>query len=468
MKKILALLILASIIYLAGCKLGPDFQKPDYNSPEKFRFDSLATDTVVNLQWWKLFNDPILDTLISTALKENKDVLVAAARIEAARVNVGYTNADQFPTLSYNVGASSGNYVGAKLPSSSNNFFAYPELSWEIGFWGKYRRLTEAAQADLLASSYGMRTIQISLISTVASAYFELLNNKEKLFIAENTLASRDSGLLIIEERYKWGIVAEIDLNQSQVQRAISAAAVPQFSRAISLSESSLSILLGQNPQAVKTVSKLLNMEFPPDIPVGLPSQLLERRPDIKQAEALLMAQNAQIGVAEAMRWPSLSLTGMFGVASNDLTTLTSGGFAWSASGSLLGPLFQFGKNKKRAEIARFQTEALLYEYESTVLQAFKDVEDALISIKTLKEELVAQEMRNKAALNALMLSENRYSLGETSYLEVLDSQRQSFDAELDHTQTRLNLLIEYIKLYKALGGGWLSPEQEQAANTVQ
>lgn len=468
MKKILALLILALIIYLSGCKLGPDFQKPDYNSPEKFRFDSLATDTVVNLQWWKLFNDPILDTLISTALKENKDVLVAAARIEAARVNVGYINANQWPTLSYNVGASSGNYLGAKLPASSNNFFAYPELSWEIGFWGKYRRLTEAAQADFLASSYGMRTIQISLISTVASAYFELLNNKEKLFIAENTLASRDSGLLIIEERYKYGIIAEIDLNQSQVQRAISAAAVPQFSRAISLSESSLSILLGQNPQAVKTVSKLLNMEFPPDIPTGLPSQLLERRPDIKQAEALLMAQNAQIGVAEAMRWPSLSLTGLFGVASNDLSTLTSGGFAWSAGGSLLGPLFQFGKNKKRAEIARFQTEALLYEYESTVLQAFKDVEDALISIETLKEELLAQEMRNKAALNALMLSENRYSLGVTSYLEVLDSQRQSFDAELDHTQTRLNLLIEYIKLYKALGGGWLSPEQEQAANTVQ
>lgn len=448
--------------------LGPDFQKPDYSSPEKFRFDSLATDTVVNLQWWKLFNDPILDTLISTALKENKDVLVAAARIEAARANVGYTSADQYPSLGYNVGATSGNYMGAKLPESSNSFFAYPELSWEIGFWGKYRRLTEAAQADLLASSYGMRTIQISLISSVASTYFELLKNKEKLLIAENTLASRDSGLLIIEERYKWGIVAEIDLNQSQVQRAISAAAVPLFSRAISLTESSLSILLGNNTQAIRTVSRLLNMEFPPDIPTGLPSQLLERRPDIKQAEALLKAQNAQIGVAEAMRWPSLSLTGLFGAASNDLSTLTTGGFAWSASGSVLGPLFQFGKNKKRAEIARYQTEVLLYEYENTVLRAFKDVEDALISIKTLKEELVAQDMRNKAALNALMLSENRYSLGETSYLEVLDSQRQAFDAELDYTQTRLNLLVEYIKLYKALGGGWLSPEQEQAANIVQ
>lgn len=468
MRKKIPIILISLIIYLSGCKLGPDFQKPDYRSPETFRFDSTATDTLVNLQWWKLFNDPILDTLISTALKENKDVLVAAARIEAARVNVGYTNADQFPTISYNVGATTGNYIGSKLPNSSNNFFAYPELSWEIGFWGKYRRLTEAARADLLASQYGMNTIQISLISSVASAYFELLNNKEKLLISENTLASRDSGLLIIEERYKWGVVAEIDLNQSQVQRAISAAAVPQFARAIALSESSLSILLGQNPQAVKTVSRLSNMEFPPDIPTGLPSQLLERRPDIKQAEALLMSQNAQIGVAEAMRWPSLNLTGLFGVASNELSTLTSGGFAFSAGGSLLGPLFQFGKNKKRAEIARIETEALLYEYESTVLQAFKDVEDALISIETLKEELVAQDMRNKAALNALMLSENRYSLGETSYLEVLDSQRQSFDAELDYTQTRLNLLNEYIKLYKALGGGWLSPEEEQTASTVQ
>lgn len=468
MKKIIPIILISLIFHLSGCKLGPDFQKPDYSSPEKFRFDSMATDTVVNLQWWKLFNDPILDTLISTALRENKDVLVAAARIESARANIGFTNADQWPSLTYNVGVTSGNFAGTKLPASSNNFFAYPQLSWEIGFWGKYRRMDEAAQADFLASSYGMRTIQLSLISTVASTYFELLSNKEKLFISENTLASRDSGLLIIQERYKWGIVAEIDLNQSQVQRAISAAAVPQFRRAIAITESSLSILLGNNPQTVKTVARILNMEFPPDIPIGIPSQILERRPDIKQAEALLMSQNAQIGVAEAMRWPSLSLTGMLGVASTDLSSLTSGGLAWSAGGSLLGPLFQFGKNKKRAEIARFETEALLHQYESTVLNAFKEVEDALISIETLKEELVAQEMRNKAALNALMLSENRYSLGETSYLEVLDSQRQSFDAQLDYTQTRMSLFSEYIKLYKAMGGGWLSPEEEQAANTVQ
>jgi outer membrane protein, multidrug efflux system len=464
MKKII-IFIFGISIFFSGCKLGPDFQKPDYKTPETFRFDSIQTDTIVNLYWWKLFNDPVLDTLIATALVENKDVLVAAARIESARSNLGYTKADQYPTISYSVGAGSGNYAGVKQSSSTNNFYAYPELSWEIGFWGKYRRLNEAAQADMLASEYGMRTIQMSLVASVASTYFDLLNNKEMLLISEQTLASRDSGLIIIEARYKWGVIAEIDLNQSQVQRAISAAAVPQYTRAVALTESTLSKLLGNNPGAIQTVSTLLEMKFPPEIPTGLPSQLLERRPDIKQAEAQLMSQNAQIGVAQAMRWPSLNLTGLLGVASTDLSALTTGGMAWSAGGSLLGPVFQFGKNKKRVEMARFETEALLLEYESTVLQAFKDVEDALISIETLKDELIAQEMRYKAATNAEMLSDNRYSLGETSYLEVLDSQRQSFDAQLYYTQTRTNLLSAYIELYKALGGGWLSEEEEAAAN---
>ncbi len=463
MKKIL-LLTLGISIFLSGCKLGPDFQKPNYKSPDKFRFDSLPTDTIVNLEWWKLFNDPVLDTLIITALNENKDVMVAAARIESAKANIGYTNADQWPTIGYSVGAGRGNFMGAKQPSTTNNFFAYPELSWEIGFWGKYRRLNEVAQADLLASEYGMRTIQLGLISSVAGTYFQLLNNKAKLNIAKNTLASRDSGLLIIEARYKWGVVAEIDLNQSQVQRAISAVAVPQYKRAIEQTESTLSILLGNSPGTITTKLKLVDMDFPPDIPTGLPSQLLERRPDVKQAEALLMSQNAQIGVAEAMRWPSLSLTGLLGVASSDLSSLTTGGLAWSASASLLGPIFQFGKNKKRAEMVRFETEALLHDYENTVIQAFKEVEDALVSIQTLREEMIAQQMRYVAAINAERLSDKRYLLGETSYLEVLESQRQSFNAQLDFTQTRMTLLSSYVELYKALGGGWLSPEEEKTA----
>lgn len=464
MKKIIYYILTLSI-FITGCTLGPDFQKPSYNSPEKYRFNPEEVDTIVNLHWWKLFKDPVLDTLIAKALQQNKDVLIAAARIEAARLNVGYTAADQYPSLSYSVGAGTGNYMGVKQAKVTDNFFAYPELNWEIGFWGKYRRLTESAQAELLASEYGMRTIQMSLISTVASAYFNLLSNKEKLLISESTLASRDSGLLIIEARYNWGVIAEIDLNQSQVQRAISAAAVPQYKRAVAQSENVLSILLGENPREIITNTDIIKLDFPPEIPTGLPSQLLERRPDIKQSEAILMSQNAQIGAAEAMRWPSLNLTGMLGVASSELSSLTTGGLAWSAGGSLLGPIFQFGKNKKRAEIARANTKAALFEYENTVLQAFREVEDALISIETLKEELIAQEQRYKAASNAEMLSENRYALGETSYLEVLDSQRQSFDAQLNYTQTRANLLSAYIELYKALGGGWLSPQEENNVN---
>ena len=464
MKKILAILLLGTIIYISGCKLGPNFEQPEYQSAEAFRFDSIITDTIVNLRWWELFNDTILDTLIKTALAENKDVLVAAARIEAARANVGFTKADQWPSFGFSANAGGGNFGGGFLmDNNSSNFSAYPEMYWEIGFWGKYRRLNESARAELLASEYGMRTIQMSLISAVASTYFTLLDYRAKLEISRNTLASRDSGLTIIQARYDFGIIPEIDLNQSQIQKAISAAAVPVFVRSIAITESSLSILLGKNPDEVITGAPLIDQKEPPKIPEGLPSQLLQRRPDVKQAEANYAAQNALIGAAQAMRWPSFNITGLLGYASNDLFMLNTGGLAWAAAGSITGPILQFGKNKRRVEIERFNTEATLREYESVTLQAFKEVEDALISIQTLREELIAQQMRNDAAVNAEFLSGERYDKGQTSYLEVLESQRQSFDAQLQYSQTRRDLLNAHIALYKALGGGWLSSEEEEA-----
>ena len=464
MKKIFPVIIIL-IIGLSGCRMGPNFVRSDYQSPEAFRFDTATTDTIVNLKWWELFNDAVLDTLIKIALEENKDVLVAAARIEAARSTVGYNKADMFPTINVAAGASGGNFSGAKSNNISKNFYAYPELLWEIDFWGKYRRLTEEARAGLLASEYSMRTIQMSLISSVASAYFQLLDNKTKLQISRNTLDSRDSGLIIIQAKYYYGTVAEIDLNQAQVQRAIAAASVPVYKRNIAYNESELSILLGRNPDYIQTGIKLYDQQFPPEIPTGLPSQLLERRPDILQAEAEYMAQNARIGAAIAMRFPSISLTGLLGIASNDLSTLTTGGMAWSAGANLLGPLFQFGKNKRRVEIERYNTEAALLNYENTVLQAFKEVEDALITIETLHEELIAQQSRFDAAVNAEMLSQHRYDKGVTSYLEVLDSQRQSFEAQLDYSEIRQELLNAYVQLYKALGGGWIS---EAEMNNVQ
>lgn len=463
MKKIIPILILGLIIYISGCKVGPDFQRAEYNGPDAFRFDTITTDTVVNLRWWELFNDPDLDTLIKIALIENKDVLIAAARIEASRANLGMTKAGQWPSFGYSAGAGGGNFGAGQLSSTNlSSFSAYPEMYWEIGFWGKYRRMNESAQAELLASEYGMRTIQISLISAVASTYFSLLEFKTKLEISKNTLASRDAGLTIIQARFDYGVVPEIDLNQAQIQKAISAAAVPIYTRAIALTESSLSILLGRSPSDVITNAPLIDQQTPPKVPEGLPSQLLLRRPDIQQAEQLYAAQNAKIGVAQAMRWPSLNVTGLLGYASNDLTSLTTGGLAWAAAGSITGPIFQFGKNKRRVEIEIYNTEAALREYEYTTLRAFKEVEDALITIKTLNEELVAQKMRNNAAINAEYLSGERYDKGQTSYLEVLESQRQSFDAQLQYTQTQRELLDAHISLYKSLGGGWLSPEEEQ------
>lgn len=465
MRNLFKIVIAVMLIYLSGCAAGPDFERPQYAGKDTFRFDTVtqASDTIVNLKWWELFNDPILDTLIKEALESNNDVMIAAARLDAAKANLGFTKADQWPSFGYSVNAGGGNFGGGQLLSgSSSSLNAYPEMYWEIGFWGKYRRLNESARAQMLASDYGLRTVQIGIISAVASTYFSLLEYQAKLAIAKRTYESRDSGMQIIKARYDYGIVSEVDYNQAQIQTAISAAAIPAFERAIATTESTLSILLGKKPDDIITGEPLINQELPPDVPAGLPSQLLQRRPDVLQAEALYEAQNARIGAAQAMRWPSLNITGLLGYASNDLLALNAGGLAWAVAGSLTGPLLQFGKNKRRVEIERYNTEASLQEYKSVTLKAFKEVEDALIAIKTYKEELLAVKMRNDAAVNAEMLSAERYDKGETSYLEVLESERQSFNAQLAYVQTRRSLLSAYVALYKALGGGWLSLEEEQ------
>ncbi len=471
MKNLYIILLSAFMLYFSGCAVGPDFERPEYTGTNEFRFDTVqgASDTLVNLKWWDLFSDPVLDTLIKHALIENKDVMIAAARIEAARANLGMTKAEQWPSLGYSANAGGGNFAAGQLFNSTASMFnAYPEMYWEIGFWGKYRRMNESARAELLASEYSMRTVQIGLISAVASTYFSLLEFKEKLKISQQTYISRDSGMQIIKSRYDYGIVAEIDYNQSQIQTAISAGAVPAYQRAVAQTENALSILLGKDARAIITGKPLLQQELPPEIPSGLPSQLLRRRPDVLQAEALYEAQNARIGVAQAMRWPSLNITGLLGYATNDLLALNAGGLAWAVAGSITGPIFQFGKNKRRVDIERHNTEAALHEYENVTLKAFKEVEDALIAIKTLKMEMQAAQIRNDAAVNAEMLSAQRYDKGQTSYLEVLESQRQSFDAQLALAQTRTALLNAYIALYKALGGGWLSPEEEQQAKDQQ
>jgi len=459
------------ILVISSCKVGPNYQRPVVTSPTSFRFDSISTqeDTVINLKWWELFNNPELKALIDTALKYNPDVLIAASRIEEARAVVGYNKADQWPSIGYDGSGARQqmNIPGLGIDGPFNNFSGAANLAWELDFWGKYRRSTEAARAEMLATDFGHRAIQVSLISSVASTYFLLLDYDSRLETSKKTLESRGESLRIIGERFNEGIVPEIDLNQAQIQEAIAAAAVPFYERLVAQTENALSVLLGNNPMTIKRTQKLRDEVIPPEIPSGIPSSVLARRPDINQAEQMLVAQNARIGVAVAMRFPSISITGMFGAASSDLSSIASGeSVIWSVGAGIVGPIFQFGKNKRRVDIERQRMYQDSLYYVQTIQQAFREVEDALIEIQTLDRESTARERQMAAAQNGAMLSTERYNGGVTSYLEVLDSERSQFNAELAASETYQQYLNAYVFLYKALGGGWISEaEMNQAQN---
>lgn len=454
------------IVGMSGCAVGPNFQKPVVNSPAEFRFDYSGIDTTEILSWWELFNDPVLDSMIRIALVENRDARIAASRIEEARAAWKYNRADNFPKLGYEGNIQGGNINSVLLAGNTNtisNYYAAPVLSWEIDIWGKYRRATESARAEMMATEYAQRGILISLISDVSSLYFQLLDYDNRLEISRSTLVTRKEYLNIIQERFNKGIVPEIDLNQAQIQEAIAAIAVPQYTRYVANIENALSILLGRNPGPILRGAKLENQVIPPDIPPGLPSTLLQRRPDILEVEQYVAAQNAMIGYAQAMRFPTFSLTALLGVASPDLT-FSAASAAWSVSGTVLGPLFNFGKNKRRVEIERKRTEQAYLAYDQTVLQAFRETEDALIALTTLRDELIAVEREKVAAQNAYRLSKARYDEGLTSYLEVLDSERTLFDVSLNASSTLQYRLNSYVELYKVLGGGWVSEEEKKAA----
>ncbi len=463
MKKLLLLLPIILIISLSSCSVGPDFENPQIDTLQTYRFDSLKVDSIANLEWWSMFSDSLIDTLVITALKENRDLNIAVARIEEARAGLTFTGADRYPKLDISAGASRGNYaIGLHLPKTTNNFSISPSLSWEIDFWGKYRRATESARANLLASEYSLRTVQIGLISEVIATYFQLLDYQQRLEISKSTIISRENAYEIIKQRYEHGIVPELDLNQSLIQKEIAVSAVPFFERLIARTENSLSILLGKNPEAISNIRKFSFYKTPPEIPAGIPSNILERRPDILQAENLLHAQNALVGVAAAKQYPSISLTGILGIASDDLSTITSNGLAWSLGGSLFGPLFNFNKNSARVEMEEARTKQSLFKYEKTVLNAFREVENALVDIETYKREVASKELQVEAAQKSETLSRLRYDKGVASYLEVLYAEQTLFSSELSLSETKQKFFAAYVNLYKALGGGWITQKEKE------
>ncbi len=451
---------------ISSCKVGPNFEKTEVASSPTFRYDSIQADTVVNLRWWELFNNAELDSLIIIGLQENKDVLTAASRVQQAMINVGFTKADMYPGFGVSAQANLGNIVGGQpLSGDAGVYVAGVTMNWEIDFWGKYRRATEAAKANFVASDYAKRAIQVGVITAITQTYFQLLDFKWRLEIAQSTVVSRQRGLDIISDKFEHGVVPQIDLNQAQIQLSIAEASMPLYQRQVAITETSLAILLGRNPYSILNNSTLEDQDFPSDIPPGIPSTLLQRRPDILAAENRFHAETANVGVAEAQRFPSISLTGLIGgAATQQLSSAATGGLAWSASAGLIGPLVNWGKNKKRAEIQREVALQSAYAYENTIIQAFKEVEDALVTINTTKTELSARKRQVDAAISARDLSLDRYNGGVTSYLEVIENDRSAFEAELQYSQVRQQLLNSYILLYKALGGGWMTAQEEQAA----
>jgi len=457
------LIVLALGGMLTGCMVGPKLEKPVVESEDQFRFDSIAGDTMINLAWWDLFSEPELDTLIYMALEHNRDILIAMSRIEQAYAVLGVSKADLYPQFGYDVSGSYGDPTTAGTGTEAGGMVNItPNVYWELDFWGKVRRSNQAARAEIAASEEALRMVQVGIITAVADGYFQLLDFDQRLEISRRTWETRMESLSIIEQRFIHGTVPEIDLNQAQQQEAIAAAAIPYFERMVAHTENYLSILIGQNPRSLER-GLLTEQEVPPEIPVGLPSQLLERRPDLLQAEQLFYAETARIGVAQAMRFPSFSLTGALGLASADLSTLLSGeSLVYSVGGSMLGPIFSWGKNKRRVEIQQEVAKQALYRYEQSVLQAFREVDDALVDIYTYSRETKARSRQREAAKNAATLSRARYDGGQTAYLEVLETERSKFNAELDASAAWRLQLASYVYLYKAMGGGWIVPQEAE------
>ena len=446
---------------LAACAVGPDYQAPQIEPGENFVQPAEGGESIANLPWWELFQDPVLQQLIQTALEQNKDLAIAASRIVEAQAILGITRSEYFPTVNAQVSAARGQGSAQVFPgniddSIASDYVVRVGVGWEIDLFGRLRRSNEAARAQLLATEYGYQALSISLVAGVADAYMLLRDQDQQLEISQRTYDTRAHSLDIMRARFDKGTVPLLDVNQAEIELESAAASVAASERVVAQTEYALSVLLGRNPGPIVRGGTLSQQSLPPVIPPGLPSELLKQRPDIRAAEQQLVAQTARIGVAEAARWPSLQLTGSLGFESGELSELSaSDADFWNIGANLLAPVFNAGRNKNRVEAEKARTEQALQNYVKTIQQALREVEDALVAVRTYRAENAARQRQVEAARSATRLSRARYDGGVTSYLEVLDTERSLFQSELAASQTRRQELIAVIQLYKALGGGW-------------
>jgi outer membrane protein, multidrug efflux system len=463
MKNTSVLGILAVLVLETGCLMGPKYKRPTVDVPQQFRApapeQAAQASSLGNEQWWQVYQDPVLTQLIHTAITQNYDVRIAAARVLEAQAQLGITRSNQLPSAS----------VGADVFSQRNAqitklFPAYQvnggELNlsviWNLDFWGKYRRQTEAARAQLLATEWGQRAVLSSLIANVAGAYFQLRALDDQLDIAKRTLASRQQSLELIRVLESHGGASGLDMSQAEQLVYTAGEAIPDLERQIEQQENVLSMLLGENPQSIPRGRVLTEQPVPQNVPAGLPSELLERRPDIRQAEEVMVAANAQIGVAKAAFFPALSLTGQGGLESNALHQfIRQPSQAWYGAFSVSQPVFEGGALRSGLRLARADWQEASLSYQQTVQNALDQVSNALIASQKDRQFREQQELLTAATQRTNQLSEVLYKNGGASYLQVLTSQTNYFSAELNLVEAQLNERLALVQLYQSLGGGW-------------
>ena len=465
-KRILCGVILA---LLTGCiTVGPDYKRPAIDTPATYRFEEKETRDLANTAWWEQFKDPVLNGLVRTALDQNKDLLIATARIEEFFGRYFTTRGDQFPSAGGNADAfrqrlsekSTLSPIDGK-DNPYNQYEAFLNAGWEIDFWGKFRRATEAARAELLGTEEGRRTVVLTLVSAVAAAYVDIRALDKQLEITQRTADSRKSTLELFQLRFQNGIISEVDLSQAESEYEDALARIPDIERAIGQTENALSVLLGRNPGPIPRGLTIDALALPA-VPSGLPSQLLERRPDVLQAEQVLVAANARIGVAKAAYFPIISLTGSLGTVSTDLSDLFSGpSKVWSFGVPFTIPIFTAGRIGGEVTAAEAGQQGALYSYQRAIQQAFREMEDALIDRSKTGQRVDALNRQLNALRNYARLARLRYDGGYTSYLEVLDAERSLFNVEISYTGSRNTLFRSLINIYKSMGGGWVAKAED-------
>src|SRR6201997_562309 len=463
MKNTALLGILAVLVLEAGCMMGPKYKRLALNVPQEYRApkpqQATQASSLGNEQWWQLYQDPVLTQLIHTAIAKNYDVRIAAARVLEAQAQVGVTRANQLPSA--NVGADIFSQQNAKV---TKLFPAYQvnggELNlsviWNLDFWGKYRRQTEAARAQLLATEWGQRAVLSSLVANVATAYFQLRALDIEIEISQRTLASRQQSLKLTRVLESHGSGSGLDVSQAEQLVYTASETIPDLERQIQQQENVLSVLLGENPQSIPRGRVLTEQPVPQNVPAGLPSELLERRPDVRQAEQIIVAANAQIGVAKASFFPSLSLTGLGGLESNALNRfINAPSQTWFSALSVTQPIFEGGALRSGLRLSRAQYQEAVLSYQQTIQSAFEQVSNSLVASQKDREFRKQQELLTQAARQTNQLSGVLYKNGGASYLQVLTSETNYFSAELNLVDAQLNERLALVQLYQSLGGGW-------------